>query len=42
MDGVEAEILHATLCFRLFWLKDAALQRACFTAYNDWLAEFCS
>ena len=42
IDGVEAEILHATLCFRLFWLKDAALQRACFTAYNDWLAEFCS
>ena len=42
IDGVEAEILHATLCFRLFWLQDAALQRACFTAYNDWLAEFCS
>ena len=42
IDGVEAEILHATLCFRLFWLKDAGLQRACFTAYNDWLAEFSS
>src|SRR5262245_46659633 len=42
LDGVEAEILHATLCFRLFWLQDAALQRACFTAYNDWLAEFCT
>jgi len=39
-DGVEAEILHATLCFRLFWIKDAGLQRACFTVYNDWLAEF--
>lgn len=42
VDGVDAEILHATLCFRLFWLKDAGLQRACFTAYNDWLSEFCS
>ena len=40
VDGVEAEILHATLCFRLFWIKDAGLQRACFTVYNDWLAEF--
>ena len=42
VDGVEAEILHCTLCFRLFWLQDAALQRACFTAYNDWLAEYSS
>lgn len=42
IDGVEAEVLHATLCFRLFWIKDAGLQRACFAAYNDWLAEFCS
>jgi predicted TIM-barrel fold metal-dependent hydrolase len=41
-DGVEAEVLHTTLAFRLFWLEDAPLQRACFRAYNDWLAEFCS
>ena len=39
MDG---EILHTTLGFRLFWMKDAALQRACFSVYNDWLAEFSS
>ena len=42
VDGVEGEILHTTLGFRLFWLEDAGLQRACFRAYNDWLAEFCS
>jgi predicted TIM-barrel fold metal-dependent hydrolase len=42
VDGVEGEILHTTLAFRLFWLKDAKLQEACFRAYNDWLAEFCS
>jgi len=41
-DGVEGEVLHTTLAFRLFWLKDAKLQEACFRAYNDWLAEFCS
>ena len=24
-----------------FSMPDGALQRACFTVYNDWLAEFC-
>jgi predicted TIM-barrel fold metal-dependent hydrolase len=42
LDGVEAEVLYTTLGFRLFWLKDAGLQRACFRVYNDWLAEYCS
>jgi predicted TIM-barrel fold metal-dependent hydrolase len=42
LDGVEAEVLYTTLGFRLFWLKDAALQRACFRVYNDWLAAYCS
>ena len=41
-DGVEGEVLYTTLGFRLFWLQDAGLQRACFRVYNDWLAEFCS
>lgn len=41
-DGVDGEIIHPTLGFRMFWLKDAALQRACFRVYNDWLAEMCS
>jgi predicted TIM-barrel fold metal-dependent hydrolase len=42
IDNVEGEVLHTTLAFRLFWLRDAKLQRACFRVYNDWLAEFCS
>jgi predicted TIM-barrel fold metal-dependent hydrolase len=42
VDGVEGEVLHTTLGFRLFWLQDAPLQRACFRVYNDWLSEFCS
>jgi predicted TIM-barrel fold metal-dependent hydrolase len=41
LDGVEGEVLHTTLGFRLFWLEDPELQRACFGVYNDWLAEFC-
>jgi predicted TIM-barrel fold metal-dependent hydrolase len=42
VDGVEGEVLHTTLAFRLFWIQDPKLQRACFRVYNDWLAEFCS
>jgi predicted TIM-barrel fold metal-dependent hydrolase len=42
LDGVEGEVIHTTLGFRLFWLEDPKLQRACFRVYNDWLAEFCS
>ena len=42
LDGVEAEVIYTTLGFRIFWLKDADFQQACFRVYNDWLAEFCS
>jgi predicted TIM-barrel fold metal-dependent hydrolase len=42
VDGVEAEVLYTTLGMPLFGLRDADLQRACFHAYNGWLAEFCS
>jgi predicted TIM-barrel fold metal-dependent hydrolase len=41
LDGVGGGAL-TTLGFRLFWLKDAGLQRACFRVYNDWLAAYCS
>jgi predicted TIM-barrel fold metal-dependent hydrolase len=39
-DGVAAEVLYPSLAMSLFWLSDAAFQRACFRAYNDWLAEY--
>jgi len=42
LDGVDGEVLHPTLGFRLFWLKDADLQRAVFRAYNDWLGDYVS
>jgi predicted TIM-barrel fold metal-dependent hydrolase len=41
-DGLEGEVISTTLGFRLFWMKDAKLQAACFRALNDWIAEFCS
>ncbi len=42
VDGIDAEVLYPTLGMTIFSMPDAQLQRACFTAYNDWLAEFCS
>ena len=41
LDGVEADVLYTTLGFRIFWLRDPALQAECFRVYNDWLAEYC-
>ena len=42
IDGIEAAVLYTSQGFRLFALDDAAYQEACFRAYNDWLAEYCS
>ncbi len=40
-DGVDAEVLYATLALKMFALTDIEYKRACFTAYNRWLADFC-
>ena len=42
VDGVEAEVLYPTIAFRMFRLTDPGYQRACFRAYNDWMAELCA
>lgn len=42
MEGVDAAVLYTTYGFTLFACQDPELQEACFRAYNDWLAEFCS
>ena len=42
LDGVDAEILYPSLGMSIFGMPDAELQRACFHAYNDWVAEYCS
>ncbi len=41
IDGVDAEVLYPTLGMTIFVMSDGGLQRACFTAYNDWVTEFC-
>lgn len=41
-EGVEAELLYTSLGLNLYSLPDLELQLACFKAFNDWMAEFCS
>jgi uncharacterized protein len=40
-DGVTAEVLFPSLGLGLFCIEDATLQEALFSAYNDWLADYC-
>jgi predicted TIM-barrel fold metal-dependent hydrolase len=40
IDGVAAEVLYTTLGLPLFALDDIELQQACFSAFNEWLAEY--
>jgi predicted TIM-barrel fold metal-dependent hydrolase len=41
LDGVGISIVYPTVGFTLFRLVDSELITACFSAYNDWIAEFC-
>jgi predicted TIM-barrel fold metal-dependent hydrolase len=41
IDGVEGEVLYASLDMMLYGIEDGELRAASFRAYNDWLAEFC-
>ena len=40
-DGVAATVLYPTYGLHMFGSKKEDLQRALFSAYNDWLSEFC-
>ncbi len=40
-DGVQAELLYPTVGLTLFAIEDLDFKRACFRAYNDWIADFC-
>jgi predicted TIM-barrel fold metal-dependent hydrolase len=41
-DGVAAEVIYPSVGMLLCNHPDVDYQRACFRAYNDWIAEFCS
>ena len=42
VDGVYADVLYPSIGLNLYALPDPALLRDVFSAYNDWLAEFCN
>src|SRR5258708_36168278 len=41
-DGIAAEVLYPTVGMQLCNHKDFDLKKACFDAYNRWIAEYCS
>lgn len=42
LDGVVAEVIYPTVGMLLCNLRDVDYQRACFQAYNRWIAGFCA
>jgi predicted TIM-barrel fold metal-dependent hydrolase len=41
-EGIEAEMLYTSLGLIMYTIADPDFQLACFRAFNDWLADFCS
>jgi predicted TIM-barrel fold metal-dependent hydrolase len=41
-DGVSAEVMYASYGMSMFHIRDDGLREACFRAFNDWAAEYCS
>jgi predicted TIM-barrel fold metal-dependent hydrolase len=41
-DGVSAEVIYPTVGMQLCSHRDADYKKACFDAYNRWIAEYCS
>jgi uncharacterized protein len=41
-EGIEAELLYTSLGLVMYTIPDPEFQYACFRAFNDWLADFCS
>lgn len=42
IDGVQGDVLYASIGLKLYKLEDTSFQLACMKAYNDWLADFCA
>ena len=42
LDGVHGDVLYSSVCGNMYAVEDAGFMRDVFTAYNIWLAEFCS
>ena len=42
LDGIYADFLYSSVATNMYAIRDPALLRAIFFAYNNWLADFCS
>jgi len=42
IDGIRAEVIYTSMGMPLYGLDDVELRTACFRAFNDWAAEYCS
>ena len=42
VDGVYASVLYSSVAGNMYAVPDASFMRDVFTAYNQWLSEFCS
>ncbi len=42
LDGIYADYLYSSVATNMYAIEDPNLLRAIFSAYNDWLAEFCN
>lgn len=41
-EGIEAELIYPTFGLLMYGIPDREYRYACFSAYNDWIAEYCS
>jgi predicted TIM-barrel fold metal-dependent hydrolase len=41
-EGIEAELLYTSQGLNFYAIQDHELRYACFRAFNDWLADFCT
>ena len=41
-DGIEQDLLYASLATTMYGIQDQEFVQALFDAYNEWLSEFCS
>ncbi len=41
-DGLDAEVVYPTVSMGMFMLEDLEFQKACFGAYNTWVADYCN
>jgi len=42
VDGIEADVIYSSVATNMYAVSDSTYLRAVFSAYNDWLTDFCA